>query len=221
MNLTSRLAELMEDWKVMIGRDGVRLALPNIGQEIARLPYRHLRFLVLARLLSEPFPDLQPRIPLVIRLFEQGDLKQVRTINCPSEARQCARRLELGHKGLVALYQSQLAGYAWGCDEVNPELERVHIDLEPGDMLCNDMFTNPTYRGQGVHTALSLARFKLFRDFGFRRAICYIEVNNVPSLSVWQRKLGSLTVGYIDFIRIGTLYRVRCIGTEAMKGSAS
>ena len=76
-------------------------------------------------------------------------------------------------------------------------------------MLCADVYTNPAFRGQGVQTALTLARFRLFRDLGYHRAISYIEVCNAPSLAVWQRKLGSVTIGQIDFLRVGLWRRVR------------
>jgi hypothetical protein len=205
-----RLAELIEDWRFLIQRDRLKTVLPAVSLDIARLPYRHLKFLILARPLTVPFPDFQPKVALEIRPFDHSDLRLVREIDRPSEARLCARRLERGHTGLAALVQNRLAGYAWGCTEIHSDTERVHFPLEPGDVLCNDAFTNPAFRGLGIQTALGLARFRLFRAIGFCRAICYIEIGNAPSLAVWQRKLGSQTVGRIDFLRIGHWYRVRC-----------
>ena len=127
----------------------------------------------------------------------------------PSEANLCARRLACGHLGLIALHQGQPVGHAWGCAEVDPDLERVQLKLEAGDMLCADVYTLPAFRGQGIQTSLALARLQLFRDLGYRRAITYIEMRNRPSVAVWQRKLGSLEIGQIDFIRLGFWYRVR------------
>ena len=204
-----RLAALTRDWQYFIRRDGVKSALPAIGLEIARLPYRHLSFLIVARSLSEPLPDLCPRIPLEIRLLGCSDLKLVRQIHRPSEARACARRLERGHTGLLAFYQGQVAGYAWACTEVHPSLERVQLTLAPDDVLCVDAYTAPAFRGKGVQTALALARCRLFRDQGYQRAIAYIERRNAPSLAVW-RKLGGQEIGEIEFRRIGPWRLVRC-----------
>lgn len=209
MKALSRLVELMEDWKFLLRRDGFQSALTAAILDVARLPYRHLRFIVLARSLVEPFPNFRPKIGLEIRPFEAADLKLVSEIDRPSEARLCARRLERKHYGLTAWYQKQLAGYAWGCSEMSEVTERVIFPLEPGDILCNDAFTSPTFRGQGVQTALALARFRLFGDLGLGRAICYIETRNAPSLAVWQRKLSGHAIGKIDFLRIGPWYRVR------------
>jgi GNAT superfamily N-acetyltransferase len=183
-----------------------------VGLEVARLPFRHLSYVLVTRSLHEPLPDLQPKIALEIRPFTQGDLVAARTMDRPSEARLCVRRLAEGHQGLLALHGGRPVGYAWGCKEMNPELERVPLQLDSGDVLCTDVFTVPAYRGQGVQTALTLARFHLFRNLGYRRAFCYIEAGNSPSLAVWQRKLGCTTAGRIDFLRVGSWYRVRLYG---------
>lgn len=205
-----RLLELVEDWKFLVQREGLVNALPTITHEITQLPYKHLKFFIIARSLSDPLPNLRPRIDLEILPFEESHLELIRLIDRPSSAKLCARRLALGHQGFIAFYQNTPVGYAWGCAEMHPAVEQVPIQLEPGDVLCTDVYTNPAYRGKGVQTALSLARFKMFRELGFCKAICYIEVRNAPSISVWQRKLGGQIVGDIDFIRIGLWYRVRC-----------
>ena len=204
-----RLVELTEDWSYLIQRDGVKSALPIVGLEIARLPYRRLRFLIVACPLAAPLPELYPRIPLEIRPLGWSDLESVRHIHRPSEARACARRLERGHTGLLTLYQGQMTGYAWACTEVNPSLERVQLTLAPDDVLCVDAYTAPAFRGKGVQTALALARCRLFSGLGYQRAVAYIERRNVPSLAVW-RKLGGQEIGEIEFQRIGPWRRVHC-----------
>jgi GNAT superfamily N-acetyltransferase len=208
MNPIGRLVDFLEDWKYLIQQNGFFSTMPAIGEEIVRLPYRHLRFVIVKRSLSMPLPDLQAKIALEIRPFEKADLERVREIYRPSEARLCARRLARGHKGIIALHQGQLKGYAWACTEVDPQLERVHLRLEPGDVLCADVYTHPSFRGKGIQTSLTMARFRMFRDLGYRRAITYIEIRNTPSIAVWQRKLGSQTIGHVDFIRFGFWYRV-------------
>jgi RimJ/RimL family protein N-acetyltransferase len=209
MQPISRLSELMEDWKYFIRQNGLKSALPAVGLEIARLPYRQMKFVLLARSLVEPLPDLQHKVTLHIRPFTESDLDLVRQIDRPSEVKLCARRLERGHSGLLAVHENQPAGYAWACIEVDPGLERVHLRLEPGDVLCVDAYTAPAFRGKGIHTALTMARCRLFGGLGYQRAIAYVERRNVPSLAVW-RKLGGQEIGEIEFRRIGPWRRVRC-----------
>lgn len=206
MRWVSRLAELIQDWENLVRRDGWESAKPEVIQAIVTLPYRRMEFVVVARSLLGPLPDLQPKIALEIREFEPADVDLVQQMDRPSEAKACAQRLACGHKGLLALYKGQPAGYAWGCTEM--ALERIHLKLDPGDMLCTDAYTAPAFRGKGLQTALTLARFRLFRDLGYRRALSYIEARNYPSLAVW-RKVGSQVVGHVDFIRIGPWRWVR------------
>lgn len=203
----SRLAEFLEDWNYLARRDGWQATLPVIGQEIVKLPYRHLKFMVPACSLLE-LPDVQPKIALQIREFDLSDLALAREMNRPSEARLYARRLARGHKGLIAFHDGEPAGYAWGCAEIDPALERAYWELAPGEVFCVDAYTDPAFRGKGVQTALTLARFRFFRDLGYRRAVAFIEIHNHPSLAVW-RKFGSQIIGDIDFRRIGPWRRVR------------
>jgi GNAT superfamily N-acetyltransferase len=217
MDIKTRFFELAEDWCYYLRRDGFLRALPHVGLEVARLPLRRLNYLLVTRLLSEPLPDLRPRLELEIRPFTRVDLAHARSMDRPSEARLCERRLACGHRGLLALHNGHPVGYAWGCQEMITELERVPLKLEPGDVLCTDVFTVPGFRSQGIQTALTLARFRLFRELGYRRAICYIEEGNAPSLAVWRGKLGCADAGRIDFLRIGCWRRVRLHGTANIR----
>ncbi len=217
MDWTSRLAEFVVDWEFLLQRDGAASALSTFLVEAARLPYRRMNFLVLARSLTSPLPDIQPKIPLAIRAFEAGDLAFVRQHYRPSEANLCASRLECGHTGLVALHQGQPVGYAWACGQINPETDRFPESLEAGDVLCVDAYTIPPFRNQGVQTALNLARCRWFARLGYRRVIADIEPHNLPSLATW-RKIGAQQVGEMVFERIGP--RRRSYAREARAGLA-
>jgi len=193
---------LIEDWNYLVQRDGWKSALPVVGQEIVTLPYRRLQFVIVARSLLEPLPDLQPKIALEIREFKHADVELVRQIHRPSEARALARRLAHGHVGFLALYEGQPVGYAWACTQIDPALERVHLALEPDDVFLTDAYTVPAYRGQGVQKALKSVRLQRFRDLGYHRALAIIEACNYPSLASWQ-KVGAQAIGRMTFLRIG------------------
>jgi len=209
MDPLAHFLDLTEDWRYYIRRDGFVGALPVLVGEFARLSFNHLKYLLVMRSLDEPLPAGQPSIAYEIRPFTQDDLAAVSEISRPSEAKLFARRLSKGHVGLLALHAGRPIGYAWGAATLDLEVEKIPLHLEPGDVLCSDMYTVPEYRGKGVQTALTLARLQQFRTLGYHRAICYIAVGNSPSLHVWQRKIGCRTVGQIDFLRIGCWSRVR------------
>ncbi len=214
MRWAGRLAELIEDWNYLIQRDGLGVALPVIGQEIATLPYRHLQFVVVARSLLEPLPELQPKIALEVREFRSADLSLVRQMNRPSEARTFAQRLARGHVGFLALHEGQPVGYAWACTQIDPALEKVNLELEPGVVFFTDAYTDPAYRKLGVQKVLKLARLQRFRELGYRQALAIIEVGNHPSLAAWRR-IGGQPVGWMTFLRVGpwrrTHYRIENI----------
>jgi GNAT superfamily N-acetyltransferase len=201
--------ELTTDWIYLLKNNPDKLqTFKDIVQEVGQLPYRRFQLAVVGRSLTQPLPAIQPRLRLDIRPFEAGDLEAVRQINRPSEAQLCARRLEAGHKGLSAFHEGQLVGYNWGCFEIDMDLERVYIELEPADYFSVDNYTSPFARRKGVQTALLLAQFRLFRDLGCNRAMAYIRTDNLPSLAVW-RKLGSKVISYIDFTRLGPWRRAQ------------
>jgi GNAT superfamily N-acetyltransferase len=209
MKPVGRLSELTEDWSCFARRKSLKSSLRLILSDMARLPIRHLKFVLLSRSLLEPFPDWESKTQLMILPFEPIDTDWVRQVNRPSEARLCAQRLAQGDKGLMAFCAGAPAGYTWGSADTYTRLERVHPRLDQGDFLCTDSYTCPKFRGLGIQTALTQARFQLFREMGFCRAISYIEIHNQPSLAVWQKKFNSQTIGMIDFLRIGPWYRVR------------
>jgi ribosomal protein S18 acetylase RimI-like enzyme len=197
-----RLAQLMEDWKYYFRNRTWQQAVLTAGKELLLLPYRHIHFLIVARTLQEPLPGFTSDIPFTIRKFDPSDLAGVAEIDRPSEARAFAQRLASGHTGVAALFNQRLVGYAWAFKKVNPDIERIDLKLEPYDFICTDAFTAPAYRKSGIQTLLTLERFRIFRALGYRRALCYIESSNLPSLRAWK-KVGGYVVGEIDYFRLG------------------
>lgn len=211
MNSLIRLSELIEDWQYLLKRNGIISAIYPIAREITQLPYRHLEYLLYSRLLDDTLPNLPPKMALVIRKFELNDVKLIREINRPSEARLCARRLDRGQYGFIAMISDKVAGYAWVCTKIDARIDKIPVNLDPSDVLCNDAYTTPAYRGQGVQTALTMTRMQRFRELGFRRALCYIDRQNTPSNFVWQQKYNSTIIGQIDFKRIGPWYQINIV----------
>ncbi|MFP4393669.1 MAG: N-acetyltransferase family protein [Anaerolineales bacterium] len=197
----NRFSIIWQDWRWRVRRDGWRAAWPHIRQEALTLPYRRIKFAVVARSLAHPLPETRPKAAITVRPFAADDLDFVRREYLPSEAHLCAQRLARGHDGIAACIEGQIVGYAWSCTDAS--LERVDLCFEPGDVLFTDAFTAPGARGQGVQTVLSKARLRAAQEKGYRRILAYIEVNNAPSLAVWQKKMNADVVAHITFTRIG------------------
>ncbi len=201
-NWKGRFAELSGDWRDYFERRSWRQALQAMGMEFLQLPYRHIHYLVVACSLTEPLPVIALPAGFTLRAFTDADVAAVAAIDRPSEARLCQRRIAAGHIGLAAFYEEQLVGHAWACKQFDSNIDRIDLHLPPSDCLCTDAYSAPAYRGRGIHTLLTLERFKIFRDLGYQRAICNIAANNRPSLRVWK-KLGGQVIGELDYFRVG------------------
>ena len=207
----NRFSIIWQDWRWRVQRDGWRAAWPHIRQEALTLPYRRIKFVVVARSLAQPLPDTRAKASITLRPFAAADLDFVRREYLPSEAHLCAQRLARGHDGIAACIDGQIVGYAWSCTDAS--LERVDLRFEPGDVLFTDAFTAPSARGRGVQTRLSKARLRAAQEQGYRRILAYIEVNNAPSLAVWQKKMNAEVIARITFTRVG-LWRKTVYGSE-------
>jgi len=202
MQRIGRLAELTEDWNFIAQYDGRGTAIHAILRKLIGFLYQRRQFIVMARSLLEPLPDINPNIDLEIRPFVHADLGLIQGIQLPSDVKLCALRLECGHLGVLALAENKLAGYAWCYTATQPVLDRVRFDLSPGDVLFLSDYTIPAFRGQGVHTALTLTRLSMFLALGYRRAFACVNSHNLPSLAVY-RKVGSYEYGVIEDSRLG------------------
>ena len=207
MNPAGRLGELVEDWLYFVRRYGWKSSSSLIFREMIFLLYRHSEFIILSRPLSKALPNLNLEMAINIRPFKSGDLDFVRRENRPSEAHLCRRRLQLGHYGVLATIEGRAAGYGWLCSDAR--LERFRFDLDPGDILFTDAFTDPIFRGKSVMTAISQARLQLAQKLGYQRIVGYIDIHNTPSLVVWKKKMGAEIIGRLDFRRIGPWRRAR------------
>lgn len=209
-----RLAELIEDWGFYFRVYPWPKYLSKISKELMQLPFRHIHYKVYACSVVKPVQKDCIDSSFVIRRFTSQDVPEVAKINCPSEARLCAKHLTSGHIGFSVLNKGQLAGYAWAYTKLDPDIERFKINLEPLDFLCNDAFTSSPFRGRGLQTSLVLVRLNFFRELGYHRAICYIERRNRPSIRVWE-KLEGACIGDISYVRIGSWrckkYRLRTL----------
>jgi hypothetical protein len=197
----------MIDWKHLITHNGLKSTWIIILRDLIQLPYRHIEYVVLACPLSEPIAEFESKLVVEIRPFLKIDLGYVSQEFLPSEANMCYRRLKMGHRGLVATSNSSTVGYCWLCTD--DDLERVDLRMLPGDILITDSFTSPNVRGRGVHTQIAVAALRYAKELKFKRLIMYIEINNAPSLAVWQKKMRGEPIGHIDFKRIGFWRRTR------------
>lgn len=225
----ARLAQLIEDWRAVVRRDGWLRGLMAVGKDLVRLPGRHVRFKVVAVSLATPLPNLRPTLAIELRDFGPEDLDWVHQHDSPSKAKLCRQRLKLGYRGYVALHKAERIGHAWCGEPPDPFLDQLYSQLKPGDMVCTGAYVEPAFRGRGVQTVLALARLEWLRALGYNRAIAYIDGRNEASLAVWQRKLGAVDIADLHYVRIGpwrwigsdVTWGLRCLGHHPVQDDPS
>ncbi len=129
---------------------------------------------------SRPIPE-----PLVATVFrrvgpEASELIAAAMGGCmPGDA---LKRFEAGRQCYTAWVGDNLAGYGWVSfdDEYVGELN-LRVRLLPGEAYIWDCFTVPTYRQQGIYSALLAYILGKLRRDGLRRAWIGADLDNVAS----------------------------------------
>jgi ribosomal protein S18 acetylase RimI-like enzyme len=196
--------KLRRDLRAKIRRDGLLSASRWLVQYLATVPYERIEFIAFARSLKEPLPTAQPGIPVTMRLATEADLPLFRDIVLPSEHRHFAQRLAHGRLCFLTFPEGEpeeLAAYCWATTEIDPQVDRVILDLPPGNAYVDDAYTVPTYRRRGIQTAVHLFRLRHLQSLGCARAMLIVDVKNEASLAL-VHNLGYRKVGRASFRRV-------------------
>jgi len=207
MNTWEKLTGLISDLRERAQQLNWRQTGRWLIEALISLPYGHIEYTVFVRSLLESLPVIEPRLPVTLRLATEADLVRFRGLVLPSEIRRLARRLAHGRYCFLALDGESLAAYCWATTQVELNVDGLEIRLQPGDVYGDDAHTVPTYRRQGIQTALLLYRLKYMKNLGCRRVVAIVERSNVSSQQM-VRKLGYQEVDSLSFRRI--LWRRTC-----------
>jgi GNAT superfamily N-acetyltransferase len=195
MRLLKSLVYLLLDTFVMFNKKGVRAGLANLGKVLWRIFYTRLELVVLAKPLSVSEPPLEPLPGVVIRqVREKEELAVMDDWVGPREAVRFRRVFDDGSVAFIAWQDGQLAGWGWIAYEIDPEVNRVHMPLSPGDATLYDLFVLPAYRGQGIAQRLVACRLQLLRAQGYKRAVISCAKGEIPALKLAQ-KTGYIGIG--------------------------
>jgi len=196
-----RIGALIQDVRALVAQGNWRAAWQRTWQMLVTAPYRRIEFIVFARSLEQPIPEVQPLVPVTIRLATLEDIPRFKKIVPPSAVRRFARRMAHSRFCFIALYHADIVAYCWATPEVSLEVDNMNLNLEPHDIYFDDAYTVPTYRRRKLQTAVHLYRMRYVKQMGFRRAILIVDVHNYASLALVQ-KLGYRAIGRMTFTRI-------------------
>ena len=200
-NTWRKLKQLIHDGRERVQREGWRQAGQWLAQAVMSLPYSHVEYIVFTRSLLEPLPVAEPHLSVTLRLATETDLVHFRGLVSPSRLHHFKRRLAHGRYCFIALDGEHLAAYCWATTQVDFDVDNLKMSLQPGDAYLNHDYTIPTYRRQGIQTAVHLYRLEYVRHLGCQRAVLIVEDENRASQRL-VRKLGYQEADCLSFRRV-------------------
>lgn len=196
--------KLRQDLPAKFRQSGFLAAGRWLIEYLASVPYEHIVFNVFIRSLEEPLAVAMPRLPTTMRLATEADLLYFRNLVLPSEYQHFARRLAHGRFCFLAFPEAkpdELIAYCWATTQVDPDIDKLCLDLPAKTAYVDDAYTVPAYRHQGVQTAIHLFRLQHLQRLGYKRVVLIIDVKNRASQNLAQ-KLGYQKIGQATFLRV-------------------
>jgi GNAT superfamily N-acetyltransferase len=186
------------------------------------------RYLVLARDLRPPLPEPPPRPELRWTPLEPMHLARLAAMDTRLPLSEIRRRLEEGQSCHLCWVGDAVAHYRW--ETTRPAfLPYLGLTVKPlpGDVCGTGLFTHPSFRGAGIHTAITLVALHRLRREGHRRAIAFVAWWNRASLRVERDRAGRAVVGALGYRNLGPWRRyfgegaVRFDGPRAFRVSGT
>jgi GNAT superfamily N-acetyltransferase/ssRNA-specific RNase YbeY (16S rRNA maturation enzyme) len=176
-----RIVSLIYPTRVQEQIESIKLRLLSSLFRTARrlLPISELN-LVLRKDLETLLIPYQPRIPLEISIASERDVEDAARLR-DFDSRLIAvykSRWRRGHKCFVAKAGDTVIASNWLT--LRAEVDNADFTaVRDGEVVCSDAYTAPSWRGNGIHTALLSRMLHWARDAGYR--VAYTEV------SAWGR----------------------------------
>lgn len=117
-----------------------------------------------------------------------------------------AQRSERGDVCMIAEARSHPVYLSWiKFSDASMRFNGVEVPLRHGEAYVDAVFATPAFRGQGLATAVAVARLKYLRDRGVKVAFGWVAPHNTPIIRVLQRA-GYRIVGSISQLiwQVGT-----------------
>jgi RimJ/RimL family protein N-acetyltransferase len=192
---------LIQRPSLALRQGGIRL----LAMKVFTTFYR--RMFLMVRPLDATTPDVQPRLPVVIKRLTDKDLCAYRRFRPEQGAQMIRTRLAQGDQCYAAWHEGRIVHAGWiATERVYVPYLRRDLILQPGDVYHGDSFTLPTYRGYGLSPAKAICVMHHYRQQGYRRMVCLIAVENTTGLHV-MRKLGYQPIGLYRCLRFGPWQR--------------
>jgi hypothetical protein len=138
------------------------------------------------------------------RAVTEADMPSLRAANPHLSEAEMRRRWGEGQTCEAVWIGPSLAHYRWETDRrcYLPYLRKTFEPLR-GDTFVTEAFTHRSFRGQGIHTQLTVWSLVRARDRGYRRSLTTVAWWNAPARRVVLHKVGREVVGTVGYWNFG------------------
>lgn len=173
-----------------------RLWLKILGETV----YRRLWLLALD--LDQPPVRISPGTDVTLRMLDgvDGDADLYTAFRNDTSARDFCRRIDNGGKCCVAMQGGRVVSATWAYVRRGPlPYLGAYLEAESSEVVLNDSYTLPAFRGRNVSPAVTIEIARYYRDQGFRLILSSVLPENGASLRVRQKTQFRICgrVGYV------------------------
>jgi GNAT superfamily N-acetyltransferase len=159
-------------------------------------------FLITARDLSQPLPEI-PRDPREEwAAAEPADLEALLEVDPTSSARELDRRIEDGQTCRVCRVEGRAVHWRWQI--TGPaHLWYLGCSLTPaaGDWIITEVLTRPDERSAGVYSRSAIRALHEAREADCRRLVGFVAYWNRPAIRVMREVSGREVIGRLGYRR--------------------
>ncbi len=171
-------------------------------KSLSEVGYR--RYLLLERLLDDPIPHTEPRVPITIDLLKKTEAEEYSMFRAGVQQSEIIDRIDSGHWCFVARHRGRIISVTWATANMTVRSYYLNREIRLGqdEVYTYASYTEPDFRGLSVSPALKAEMMRYFRSAGYRRMICWVLPENNSSLKALQ-KVGFHPLGMMGYIRVG------------------
>jgi RimJ/RimL family protein N-acetyltransferase len=171
-------------------------------KSLSEMGYR--RYLLLERMLDDPIPHTEARLPITIDLLKKTETEEYSMLRAKVQQSEIIDRINSGQWCFVARYRRKIISATWATahETIRSSYLNREMHLENNEVYTYASFTEPDFRGLSVSPALKVEMMRHFRSAGYRRMICWVLPENGSSLKALQ-KVGFHPLGMMGYVRVG------------------
>jgi hypothetical protein len=179
------LTDIFFEFRARSKLEGYRKGFVYIIQNVCSKVFYLNKYILFYKDIDELPPAITPINGLSVEILNSKHLELIEKNLGPLTRKRFQKRLKTGRMGHICQLNNKIIYHGWIEYEKNPM-----IQLKLNEASLFDVYTVNEFRNRGVQTAMLIKRLEAMRSKGIKRALCTIEVDNIPSQKVVVNKMG-------------------------------